>query len=85
MKFTSYYSTLIKSKGFPHLSVRQQQVIMNIVYLEGGLLQLDQFICNGEANANKLKAIFKLEGQLKKLTKNQTPDLFFQELLSFTD
>ena len=80
MKYTSYYSQLLKSKGIPHLTVSQQQHIMNIVYLEGGIAQIDKLKCSGESQANKSKTIFKLEAQLYNLTKKQAPEVLFQQL-----
>ena len=80
MKYTSYYSNLLKAKGIPHLTVAQQQFIMNIVYLEGGISHIDKLKCSGESQANKSKYVYKLSAQLYNLTKDKTPEALFQQL-----
>lgn len=81
MKYTTYYSNLLKAKGIPHLTVAQQQFIMNIVYLEGGIAHIDKLKCEGESQANKSKYTYKLYSQLYNLTKDKTPEAVFQQLL----
>jgi hypothetical protein len=34
MRYTKYYSDLIKASGVPHLTTSQFQTIMNIIFLE---------------------------------------------------
>lgn len=80
MKYTSYYSNLLKAKGIPHLTVAQQQQLMNIVYLEGGIAHIDKLKCSGDSQANKSKLIYKLSAQLYNLTKDQPPETFFIQL-----
>ncbi len=80
MKYTSYYSSLLKSKGIPHLTVAQQQYIMNVVYLEGGIAHISKLNSSGESQANKTKYLYKLHVQLHNLTKDKTPEALFQQL-----
>lgn len=81
MKYTHYYSNLLKAKGIPHLTVAQQQQLMNIVYIEGGIAHLDQLKCAADTQANKSKLIYNLTAKLYNITKSQDPELFFREVL----
>ncbi|NNK87093.1 MAG: hypothetical protein HKO90_02310, partial [Flavobacteriaceae bacterium] len=41
MRFTRYYSKLIRTQGVPQLSVDQHARLMNIISLEGRLAELE--------------------------------------------
>ena len=42
MRFTKYYSGVIKSNGVPNLSIEQHCRLMNIISLEGQLNAIEQ-------------------------------------------
>ena len=46
MKYTKYFSGVIKNQGIPHLNVEQYGRFMNIVSLEGKLQELIESIDN---------------------------------------
>lgn len=85
MKYTTYYSALLKAKGIPHLTVSQQQDIMNIVFLEGGLYHLDKLKCDADTQANKSHAVYNLSAKLYNLTKNKAPEVLFKDILNVLD
>ena len=80
MKYTAYYSTLIKAQGMPHITVAQHQKIMNIVHLEGALSHLLKLNCDGQSQVNKSKYIYQLTAKLYNITKNEPVEAFFKEL-----
>jgi hypothetical protein len=81
MKFTSYYSKVVKSQGVPHLSVKQHQYLMNILHIEAGLHHLELLQCEGPSSANKNRAIFNLKNKLESLTKKQAPETILQDMV----
>ena len=78
MKFTSYYSKVVKAQGVPHLSVKQHQQLMNILHLEAGLHHLEQLTCEGQSLASKNRAVFNLQNKLHYLTHKQAPEQVLQ-------
>lgn len=75
MKFTAYYSNLIKANGVPHLNVKQHAHLMNIIVLEAGIRQLQALKCEGDSLANKNRTLFDLENKLKYLTHKEAPEV----------
>jgi len=81
MKFTSYYSQVVKSQGVPHLSVKQHQYLMNILHIEAGIHHLELLKCEGPSAAHRNRAIFNLKNKLENLTKKQTPEHILQVMV----
>ncbi len=74
MKFTTYYSNLIKANGVPHLNVKQHAHLMNIIVLEAGMAQLEKLKCEGQSHVNKTKTLYDLENKLQHLTQKESPE-----------
>lgn len=81
MKFTSYYSTVVKTQGIPHLGVKQHQQLMNILHVEAGMYQLELLKCEGQSMANKNGTLLKLKYKLQDLTQNQSPEQILQAMV----
>ncbi len=73
MKYTRYFSTILKTQGVPNLNLEQYARLMNIVSLEGRLQEL----LDMRKHDNTFKydvRISRLEKQLAKLTINNFPN-----------
>ncbi|MGJ8594088.1 MAG: hypothetical protein ACSHXF_16175 [Aquaticitalea sp.] len=81
MKFTTYYSSLIKANGVPHLNVKQHAHLMNIIVLEARITQLQSLKCEGESLANKNRTLFDLENKLKYLTHKEAPEMVMRGMI----
>jgi hypothetical protein len=82
MKFTTYYSNVIKAQGVPHLSVKAHARLMNIIFLEGALYHLHGLKAEGQSKVNLNKKEYQLYDQLYKLTNKQSPQDILQDLLA---
>ena len=84
MKFTYYYSNLLKTNGVPHIGVKQYQYIFNLMALE---IRLDeqnkiiQALPNGDAKAALNKHNFNLYNKLNNLTKGKEPKEIMRALM----
>jgi hypothetical protein len=84
MKFTYYYSNLLRSNGVPHIGVKQYQYIFNLMALE---IRLDeqnkilQTLPNGEAKAALSRRNFNLYNKLNTLTKAKEPQEIMRALM----
>ncbi len=76
MRFTRYYSKLIRTQGVPQLSVDQHARLMNIISLEGRLAELESIkksLVNSDEHYRYDVRIFRIQMQLKGLTGDQYP------------
>ncbi len=83
MKFTRYYSTLIKASGVPHLSVEQLQVINNIITLEIRIneQELINKYLSGDAKVMLNKRSYSCYSKLHNLTDGRAPDDVFKTIM----
>ena len=81
MKFTSYYSQLVKANGVPHLSAKEHFRLMNILYLEASMHALEKLPCEGKSLANKNGELHTLKYKLMNLTRKQSPEQVMQSML----
>lgn len=81
MKFTSYYSKVVKAQGVPHLSPKELFRLMNILFIEASMHALDKLPCEGKSQSNKNEALFKLKYQLENLTQKQPPEQILQSMV----
>jgi len=84
MKYTRYYSRVLKAHGIPHISVDQQCRLMNIVSLEGRLSELESLKkdlkLSSEAHNYDVK-IYKVKQQILGLTADVYPKDLFNEMI----
>ncbi|MBT8259043.1 MAG: hypothetical protein KJO49_11260 [Bacteroidia bacterium] len=76
MRFTRYYSKLIRTQGVPQLSVDQHARLMNIISLEGRLAELESIkksLQDSNQHYQYDVRIFRVQLQLKGLTGDQYP------------
>lgn len=81
MKFTSYYSKLIKAHGVPQLSAKSHFLLMNILFLEASMHALDTLKCEGQSQTNKNKQFQRLKWKLRDLTGNAPPEVLMERLM----
>lgn len=84
MKFTRYYSRLIKAQGVPHLDTDQHCRLMNIISLEGRLLALESLKNDLKNTTDHHKfdmRIYKINLKIKALTENQFPKDVLQNMV----
>jgi hypothetical protein len=84
MKYTSYFSRLLKSQGIPHLSADAFALYMNIVHLEGRIAQLEELSRQTKNEDTKFALKLQkglLEEKIMKLTNHREPEAFVQDLL----
>ncbi|SDB33305.1 hypothetical protein SAMN03097699_0755 [Flavobacteriaceae bacterium MAR_2010_188] len=85
MKFTRYYSILIKSQGLPHLNVAQHCRLMNIISLESALNQLEE-IKKTSGDPHKFEfEMYRLRQKLQALTGNKFPVEVIKEMVYLAD
>ncbi len=76
MKYTSYFSQILKGNGSPHLSQDMFALYMNIVHLEGRIAQLNDLADKADQNDQKFVYRLKIdaiEDKIKKLTNRMEP------------
>ncbi|NND52911.1 MAG: hypothetical protein HKN54_10930 [Flavobacteriaceae bacterium] len=84
MRFTRYYSKLIKTQGIPHLDVNQYCRVMNIVSLEGRLQELNDLKKELKHPNEHYKydvRIHRITQQLKSLTLDQYPKDVIEQMV----
>ena len=88
MKYTRYFGLITKEQGRLNLSTEQFQRMMNIVYVEGVILGLN----NAKETYKNTKQYYKYdtlilrqEIQLSDLTSNLAPDLLLKEMMRFSN
>lgn len=81
MKFTKYYSNLVKSQGLPHLNVAQHCRLMNIISIESALNQLE-ILKKGSGDPHKFEfEMYRLRQKLQSLTGNKFPVELIKEMV----
>ena len=81
MKFTSYYSQMVKAHGVPHIGSKEHFLIMNILFLEASMHALENLPCEGQSQVNKNKKMEQLKWKLRDLTRRQTPEELFRMVM----
>ncbi len=84
MKFTNYFSRILKSQGVPHLDTDAFAVYMNIVHLEGRITQLNDLASQARDNDRKFAYRLdkeQLEYKIQKLTQHQEPSDYLDLLV----
>ena len=85
MKFTRYFSGVIREKGIPQINVQEYQRLFNIITLEIRLDELTQLKDNERSHDRKYMLdirIFNLKQQLNRLTMENTPQNVLKYMLS---
>lgn len=85
MKFTRYFSGVIKNQGIPHIDVNHYQRVFNIVSLENRIDELQSLKDNERSHDRKYSydiRITRLRNQLDKLTMENTPQNVLKYMLS---
>jgi hypothetical protein len=77
MKYTPYFSYILKLNGSPHLSQDMFALYMNIVHLEGRIAELNDLA--NKARQNDQKFVYRLKidlikDKLLRLTNNLEPE-----------
>lgn len=88
MQFTRYYSRLIKAQGVPHLDTDQHCRLMNIISLEGRLMELESLKKDLKDTTDHYKfdfRIHKVNLQIKALTEDQFPKDVMQNMVFRSD
>ncbi len=84
MKYTSYFSQVLKGNGSPHLNQDMFALYMNVVHLEGRIAQLNDLANNAEQNDQKFVYKLKIdgiEGKIKTLTNRMEPKELLHSLV----
>ena len=84
MKYTKYFSGVIKNQGIPSLNVEQYARFMNIVSLEGRLqelLDLKKSLDNPEEIYKYDIRIYRISNKIKGLTSDQFPKDIMQNMI----
>ncbi len=83
MKYTSFFSTIVKEQGQPHLSNDQFRRMMNIVHLESYIDAL-YFLQKKEKHRRYEMLIFAKHRKLVENTGNLEPKLLMEEMVRFS-
>ena len=84
MKYTKYFSGVLRNQGVPNLNVEQYARLMNIVSLEGRmqeLLDLKETITNREEYYKYDVRIKRLLAKIEALTANEPPNALMQHMV----
>ena len=84
MKYTKYFSGVLRNQGVPNLNVEQYARLMNIVSLEGRmqeLLDLKETITNREAYYKYDVRIKRLSAKIEALTASEAPNALMQHMV----
>ncbi|MCF7559415.1 hypothetical protein L3X39_02110 [Sabulilitoribacter multivorans] len=84
MKYTKYFSGVLRNQGVPNLNVEQYARIMNIVSLEGRLqelLDLKATILNREEYYKYDLRINRITNKIKELSLNALPKELMQIMI----
>lgn len=85
MKFTRYFSGIIKNQGIPHIDVNEYRRLFNIISLEAKLEELYNLKDNERNHDRKYmldSRIHTLKEQLDRLTLENTPQNVLKYMLS---
>ncbi|HEY5687622.1 MAG TPA: hypothetical protein VIS27_04880 [Yeosuana sp.] len=84
MKYTKYYSGLLRNQGVPNLNVEQYAKLMNIVSLEGRLqelLDLKESISNREEYYKYDVRINRITNKINEITLDVLPKELMQNMI----
>ncbi len=84
MKYTSYFSQVLKGNGSPHLNQDMFALYMNVVHLEGRIAQLNDLANKAQQNDQKFVYKFKIDAikdKVKKLANRMEPKEFLNSLV----
>jgi hypothetical protein len=84
MKYTKYFSGVLRNQGVPNLNVEQYARLMNIVSLEGRmqeLLDLKETITNREEYYKYDVRIKRLLAKIEALTASESPNALMQHMV----
>ena len=83
MRFTKYYSNLIKASGVLHLEVKQFQTIMNIIFLECQIKEQEVIgkHLSGDAKVMLGKRSYMTYNKLNNLTQGKKPKELFKSIV----
>ena len=84
MRYTKYFSGVLKNQGIPHLNVEQYARLMNIVSLEGRLAELNDIkksIKNPDESYKYDVRIYKISNKIKGLTSDEYPKDVMQDMV----
>ena len=85
MKFTRYFSGVIKNQGIPHIDVNEYCRLFNIITLEAKLEELYKLQDKGRSHNTKYMLdirIHDLKTKLDRLTMENTPQNVLKYMLS---
>ena len=81
MRYTNYFSSLVKEQGPPHLNPDQYRRMMNIVFLEGMIAGMEKIKIKEKSEVFKYDMlIFKQNQVLTQLTGNLNPSRLIREM-----
>jgi len=84
MKYTKYFSGVLRNQGVPNLNVEQYARLMNIVSLEGRLqelLDIKETITNREEYYKYDVRINRITNKIKELTLDVLPKELMQNMI----
>jgi hypothetical protein len=84
MKYTKYFSGVLRNQGVPNLNVEQYARLMNIVSLEGRmqeLLDIKETITNREEYYKYDVRIKRLAAKIEALTASEPPNALMQHMV----
>ena len=86
MRYTNYFSSIVKEQGPPHLNPDQFRRMMNIVFLEGMISGMEKVKAKEKSQSFKYDMlIFKQNQILTKLTGNLKPSLLIREMYQMSN
>mgnify|MGYP001595823129 FL=1 len=86
MRYTNYFSTLVKEQGPPHLNPDQFKRMMNIVFLEGVIAGMEKIKVKEKSQTFKYDMlIFKQNQVLTQLTGNLHPRGLIREMYQMSN
>lgn len=84
MKYTSYFSQILKLNGCPHLSPDMFGLYMNIVHLEGRITELNDLADKAQQDDKKFVYRLKIDSikdKILKLTDRMEPKDFINSII----
>lgn len=86
MRYTNYFSSLVKEQGPPHLNPDQFKRMMNIVFLEGMIAGMEKIKVKEKSQTFKYDMlIFKQNQVLTELTGNLEPNRLIREMYQMSN
>lgn len=86
MRYTNFFSSLVKEQGPPHLNPDQFKRMMNIVFLEGMIAGMEKIKVKEKSQTFKYDMlIFKQNQLLTKLTGNLRPNQLIREMYQMSN